>query len=224
MLLEAQRHQVVDAARELLALGLVIGTAGNVSMRLEDVVLITPSGIDYRSLTAAQVCVVDVDGHVREAALPPSTELPLHLAAYRTERPAADQVAAVVHTHSTYATAAGLVVDTLPAVHYLIAMLGGPVPVVPYSTPGSDALAEAIAAALPDRSALLLRNHGVVTVGPTLRVALEKASLVEWLAEVYAKARVMGTPAVVDDEELARVAHLLAHYGSYSSTPPGIEG
>jgi L-fuculose-phosphate aldolase len=216
MLLEAERHQVVDTARQLLAAGLVIGTAGNVSLRTDDMVLITPSGVDYRSLTPAQVCVVDVHGHLHEAPLPPSTELPLHLAAYRSARPPSDQVAAVVHTHSTYATAAGLVIDTLPAVHYLIAMLGGPVPVVPYATPGTVALADGIGAELPGRSALLLRNHGVVTVGPTLRVALEKASLVEWLAEVYAKARVLGTPAVVGEEELARVAHLLAHYGGYS--------
>jgi L-fuculose-phosphate aldolase len=216
MLLEAERHQVVDTARQLLATGLVIGTAGNVSLRTGDMVLITPSGVDYRSLTPGQVCVVDVHGHVHEAAIPPSTELPLHLAAYRSARSPSDQVAAVVHTHSPYATAVGLVIDTLPAVHYLIAMLGGPVPVVPYATPGSQALADEIGAALPGRSALLLRNHGVVTVGPTLRAALEKASLVEWLAEVYAKARVLGTPAIVGDEELARVAHLLAHYGGYS--------
>ncbi len=216
MLLEAQRHQVVDAARQLLASGLVIGTAGNVSLRTDDLVVITPSGVDYPTLTPEQVCVVDVHGHLLEAPLPPSTELPLHLAAYRSAGGPKDQVTAVVHTHSSHATAVGLVVDILPAVHYLIAMLGGPVPVVPYSTPGSDALADGIGAALPGRSALLLRNHGVVTVGPTLRVALEKASLLEWLAEVYAKARVLGTPAVVDDEELARVGQLLAHYGGYS--------
>jgi L-fuculose-phosphate aldolase len=217
MLLETQRQLVIDAARELLAAGLVIGTAGNVSLRVDDTVLITPSGADYTHLTPQQICVIGIDGRVREAALPPSTELPLHLAAYRSARSPDDQVAAVVHTHSPYATAAGLVIDTLPAVHYLIAMLGGPVPVVPYATPGSEALAEGIGAALPGRSALLLRNHGVVTVGPTLRVALEKAALVEWLAELYSKARVMGTPALVSDEELAHVAHLLSHYGSYSA-------
>lgn len=216
MLLEAERQQVVDAAQDLLAAGLVIGTAGNVSLRTGDMVVITPSGVDYRSLTAEQVCLVDVGGHVHEAALAPSTELPLHLAAYRSARSPADKMAAVVHTHSPHATAVGLVIDTLPAVHYLIAMLGGPVPVVPYATPGSEALADGIGAALPGRSALLLRNHGVVTVGPTLRVALERASLVEWLAELYANARALGTPALVSDEELARVAHLLAHYGHYS--------
>ncbi len=216
MLLEAERRAVVDTARQLLATGLVIGTAGNVSLRTADLVLITPSGVDYGSLTPEQVCVVDLHGQVREAALSPSTELPLHLAAYHSARSPSDQVSAVVHTHSPYATAVGLVVETLPAVHYLIAMLGGPVPVVPYATPGSQALADGIGAALPGRSALLLRNHGVVTTGPTLRAALEKASLLEWLAEVYSKARVLGAPAVVDDEELARVARLLAHYGGYS--------
>jgi L-fuculose-phosphate aldolase len=216
MLLEAERQQVVDSAQQLLATGLVIGTAGNVSLRTGDMVVITPSGVDYNSLTPAQVCVLDVQGHVHEAALPPSTELPLHLAAYRSAQSPSNRVAAVVHTHSSYATAVGLVVDALPAVHYLIAMLGDPVPVVPYATPGSQALADGIGAALPGRSALLLRNHGVVTVGATLRAALEKAALVEWLAEVYAKARVLGDPAIVGDEELARVAQRLAHYGGYA--------
>lgn len=215
MLLEAERQEVVAAAQQLLETGLVIGTAGNVSLRSGERVLITPSGVDYRSLTAEHICVVDVTGHVHEAALPPSSELPLHLAAYRSAR-SPSEVAAVVHTHSVYATAVGLVVDTLPAVHYLIAMLGGPVPVVPYATPGSQALADGIGTALTDRSGLLLRNHGVVTVGPTLRAALEKASLLEWLAQVYCSARALGTPAIVGDEELARVARLLEHYGGYA--------
>jgi L-fuculose-phosphate aldolase len=212
MRLADEREQVVRAARRLLDDGLVVGTAGNVSLRADETIVITPSGIAYDELSADQVCLVGTDGEVLEAPLPPSTELPLHLAAYRCpERPAA-----VVHTHSPHATAVGLVLDRLPAVHYLIALLGGPVPVVPYATPSSQQLADLIAAALPGRSALLLRNHGVVTVGRSLRSAHDKAVLVEWLAQLYARASVLGVPALIDDAELARVAELLAHYGEQS--------
>ena len=150
-----------------------------------------------------------LDGRTVEATAPPSTELPLHLAAYR----ALPSISAVVHTHSTAATAVGLVLDVLPAVHYLIALVGGPIPVLPYATPGSTALAELIAGALPGRSALVLRNHGVVTVGPSLPAALAHAELVEWLASLYLSAVSIGKPSLVDDAELARVAELLAHYG-----------
>lgn len=212
MRLADEREQVVLAARRLVDDGLVVGTAGNVSLRVDETVVITPSGIGYDQLTADQVCLIRMDGEVEEAPLPPSTELPLHLSAYRS----AGRPAALVHTHSPNATALGLVLDRLPAVHYLIALLGGPVPVVSYATPGSEQLADLIAAALPGRSALLLRNHGVVTVGRSLRSAHDKALLVEWLAELYAKARLLGPPALVDDAELTRVAGLLAHYGEQS--------
>ena len=111
------RRQVVDVSRRLLRSGLVTGTSGNVSARLGDQVLITPSGVDYEQLLPEQVATLDLsDGSVLDAPLPPSSEAPLHLAIYRCS----EDAGAVVHTHAPWATALGLVRDTLPSVHYAI--------------------------------------------------------------------------------------------------------
>jgi L-fuculose-phosphate aldolase len=206
--LAAERELVVDYARRLPADRLVTATSGNLSLRCGELVAVTPSGLPYDRLTADLVPVVDLDGAPVETPAAPSTELPLHLAAYR-----ATTAGAIVHTHSAYATALGTVVDELPAIHYLVALLGGPVPVVPYATPGSAELADLLAAALTARSGALLRNHGAVTVGAGLAEAYTRSLYLEELAALYARARMLGTPALVPEEEVAKVGELLRHYG-----------
>jgi L-fuculose-phosphate aldolase len=215
MLLETEREQVAHWGRRLRPDGLVVGTAGNLSIRRDDLLVISPSGLDYEVIGPADVCVVRRDGTVLEGPYPPSTELPLHVAAYDTT----PDIGAVVHTHSPYATALGLVLDELPAVHYLIAMLGGPVPVAAYATPGSAELARHVGTGLAGRSALLLRNHGSVTTGPALAAAYDHSVLLEWLAGLYARARQLGTPSLVDAGELAVVAGLLEHYRRSPNSP-----
>jgi L-fuculose-phosphate aldolase len=201
-----QRDIVVRYAKRLVPDGLVTGTAGNLSVRESDVVAITPTGVAYELLTPADVSLVSLEGALMEGR--PSTELPMHLAVYRET-----VSAAVVHTHSPFATALGTVADQLPAIHYLVAELGGPVPVVPYATPGSGDLARAAAAALQGRSAVLLRNHGALAVGDSLPRAYARAVLLEWLAALYCRARALGEPSLVGDEELARLAGLVRTYG-----------
>ena len=122
---------------ELSRAGLVVGTAGNVSVREGDLVAVTPSGVRYAGLTPELVGVHRLDGTAVEAPLAPTSELPLHLAIYAA-RP---EVGAVVHTHSPAATALSTLVDEVPAVHYYVAMFGGPVLVAPYATYGTDELA-----------------------------------------------------------------------------------
>ena len=137
MRLHAERQAVVDAARRMTDAGLVVNTAGNVSVLAGDTVVITPSSLAYDTLRAADVCLVDLaSGETEPGMLHPSSELPLHLAVYRAQR-----ARAIVHTHSLYATALTTVRDHLPAIHYQIVDLGGTVPVLPYATFGSDALA-----------------------------------------------------------------------------------
>jgi L-fuculose-phosphate aldolase len=201
-----QRDIVVRYAKRLVPDELATGTAGNLSVRESDVVAITPSGIAYELLTPGDVALVSLDGTLMQGR--PSTELPLHLAVYRETASAA-----VVHTHSPFATALGTVADQLPAIHYLVAELGGPVPVVPYATPGSDDLAQAATAALQGRSAVLLRNHGTLTVGDSLPRAYARAVLLEWLAALYYRARAFGEPSLLSEEELARLAGLVTTYG-----------
>jgi L-fuculose-phosphate aldolase len=201
MLLRTERQAVVDAARRMIDTGLVVNTSGNVSVLAGDAVVITPSSLPYDTMTAGDVCLVDLaTGDTHANMLHPSSELPLHLAVYRAGR-----AQAIVHTHSLYATAITTVRDSLPAIHYQIVDLGGTVPVLPYATFGSDALARLVADGLAGRAAVLMKNHGATTVGPDLPRAMTRAITLEWIAQLYHQASLLGAPAILDDAELARV-------------------
>lgn len=201
MRLGPERQAVVETARRMADSGLIINTAGNVSVRAGAWIAITPNALAYESMTPADVCLVDLaTGAAEPGSLNPSSELPLHLEVYRTT-----SAGAVVHTHSHFATVLSTIADQLPAIHYQIADLGGPVPVAPYATFGSPELASVTAAHLADRNAVLMRNHGVTTVGDDLAKALARAFTVEWIASVYWHAKMLGTPTLLDDAELERV-------------------
>jgi L-fuculose-phosphate aldolase len=208
-MLEEARAAVATAALRLLEAGLVRGTAGNVSARSGGLVAITPTGVDYRRLDQASVPVVDLHGRPVAGGLAPSSELPLHLAVYRA-RP---DVGAVVHTHSTFATTFAVLGEELPAVHYVLAHAGRRVRVAPYATYGTGELADACVAALAGDRAVLLANHGVVAVGDGLERALLAAEAVEEVAELCWRARCLGTPAVLPDAEMERVARAFEGYG-----------
>jgi L-fuculose-phosphate aldolase len=206
--LASERAAIARHARRLRPDGLVVGTSGNLSARNGDLVAITPSGLDYDELTPELVCVVDLAGEVVEGDLEPSTELPMHLAAYEQT-----DAGAVVHTHSPYATVLACAADELPPIHYLLAELGGRVRVAPYATFGTEALARAIAGALEGRSAALLANHGTLAVGPTLERAYARSMTLEWLSALYVRARALGEPRLLDDAEIELVAERMAGYG-----------
>jgi L-fuculose-phosphate aldolase len=194
------RESLVEYGRRLLTDRLTVGTSGNLSVRVDDVVAITPSGVPYERVAPEDIAVVGLDGGPLEGGRP-SSELRLHLGIYASTR-----ARAVVHTHSPFATALACVLeDELPVVHYTMAALGGAVPIVPYSTYGTQELADATAAALSNRTAALLGNHGVVTFGSSLEKAYERAQLVEWVSEVYTHASRVGTPRIVTPEQLADV-------------------
>jgi L-fuculose-phosphate aldolase len=208
MLLGDIRQEIVRVCRELSAAGLVVGTAGNVSVRSADLVAVTPSGLEYADMSADLVGVHLLDGTPVDAALAPTSELPLHLAIY-----ADTAAAAVVHTHSVAATAVSTLADELPAIHYYVAMFGGPVRVSPYATYGTDQLARNVVAALRGRTACIMGSHGAVTVGPDLKTAYTRAVYLEWLSDVYLRATAAGTPRLLPPEEIDAVAAKLATYG-----------
>jgi L-fuculose-phosphate aldolase len=208
VLLLSERELVTRYARRLRPDGLVVGTAGNVSVRAGELVAVTPSGLDYDELTPRLVCVTGLDGRAVEGELEPSRELPLHLAVYR-----GTDAGAVVHTHSPYATAAGSVLDELPAIHYLAADLGGAVRVARYATPGTDELGRDVVEALAGRTAALLSSHGALTVGASLEQAYARSLLLEWLAALFHRARGLGEPRVLPDDELERLRRLVEGYG-----------
>jgi L-fuculose-phosphate aldolase len=201
----ADRAALVAAARAVADSGLVVGASGNLGIRSGEHLLITPRGSRLGAIDPADcVCVTLADGAVapgRASDALPSSELPLHLAVYA----AAPEAAAIVHTHSHFATVLSTLVQEIPAIHYVTTELGGPVRVAPYATYGSVELAEGVAAALSGRFAALMANHGAVAIAGTLERAVERAQQLEWLASVYWHARVFGTPALLRDDQLGAV-------------------
>ena len=216
--LRAVREHLVSYSARLLADGLAVGSAGNISARIGDVVAITPSGISYDEMQPGDICVVALDGTERHATEEPSSETPMHLAIY-----AATSATAIVHTHSAEVIALSSACDELPGIHYAITGLGGPVRVAPYARFGSAGLAEAAVAALADRSAAILRNHGALTCGSSIAAAYDRALLLEWLARVYRLARCYGTPGVLSAADLAEVSAETQRrrYGIRRSSEPG---
>jgi L-fuculose-phosphate aldolase len=205
--LQAARAQLVSYSARLLADGLAVGRAGNMSVRVGDVVAITPSGIGYDDMQPADVCLLTLTGTEipneagRDNRETPSSETPMHLAIY-----AATSAQAIVHTHSPEVIALSASRDELPAIHYAITGLGGPVRVAPYVRFGSAGLAAAAARALDGRQAVILRNHGAVTYGRDLAQAYDRAVLLEWLARTYRLALSYGEPAILSPEALDEVA------------------
>jgi len=197
----SERAGLVAAGRRLAAGGLVVGTAGNLSVRAGEHVVVTGSGTDLGELSPDQLVVVDRDGTVVDGALKPTSELRLHLAIYeRTD------AAAVAHAHSMSSIAVGCTHDELPPVHYTTLQLGGVVRVARYATFGSDQLVESVLAAMKDRTAALMRNHGSIAFGASVEAACERLELVEWLCEVYRRAAALGPPRLLTDEELTAAA------------------
>ncbi|MFC9231402.1 class II aldolase/adducin family protein [Streptomyces decoyicus] len=202
--------ELVATARRTVADGLVVGTSGNVSRRIKDLILVTPSGVPYDRLGPGDTTAVDLEGRQIIGALRPTSELPMHLAVYRSTT-----ATAVVHTHAPYATAVSTLVPELPPVHYMTAALGGPVRVAPYALYGSDELAAHMLDALRDRTGCLLRNHGTLTYGDSLDQALDRTAQLEWMCRVWLTASsVPGhTPSLLSAGELDAAAAQLRGYG-----------
>ena len=200
--LRAARAQLVGYSARLLDDGLAVGSAGNMSVRSGDLVAITPSGISYAEMRPDDICLVHPDGTEPRDRNPetPSSETPMHLAIY-----AATTAGAVVHTHSPEVIALSASRLELPAIHYAITDLGGPVRVAPYVRFGSDQLAAAAVDALDGRSAVILRNHGAVSYGRDLAQAYDRALLLEWLARTYRLALSYGEPSILSAAELDEV-------------------
>ncbi|MFI6871850.1 class II aldolase/adducin family protein [Streptomyces sp. NPDC050400] len=215
--LEQAWEELVATARRTVTDGLVVGTSGNVSVRVGDgIVLVTPSGVPYDRLGPRDVVAVDLEGERHAGTLEPTSELPLHLAVYRHT-----DARAVVHTHAVHATAVSTLVPELPPVHYMAAALGGPVRVAPYATYGTEELAENMLMALAERTGCLLQNHGTVTYGGSLSQAYDRMAQLEWMCRLWLTAHsVPGlTPSLLTDEQLRAAGERLSGYGQRPPSP-----
>ena len=193
--LDEAKELVLATCLQMVKSGLVIGTSGNVSQRVgENQVVISPSAILYESLEKNDMVVIDKEGHTIEGIHRPSSEYPMHLAIYK-KRP---DIAAIMHTHSPYASAFAVARKTIPAILEEVGhILKGPVPVTKYAPIGTEKLAREAAHNLEQNNAILLANHGVVGVGENLEQALTVCLVVEKTAKVYLMAQQLGTPYIV---------------------------
>jgi len=207
--LEPLAAGLVCAARRLEPLGLATGTSGNLSVRVEGGMLITPSGIAYPSLQPEDMVLVS-DAGAWSHVLEPSSEWRMHQAVYRA-RP---EAGAVVHGHPTYATVLAIRGLEIPPLHYMIAAAGGaPIRCAPYHTYGTEALSAAAVAALDGRKACLLANHGLLAFERDLDRAMWLAREVETLAQQYVMSLMLGGPKLLPMDEIDRVAAKFASYG-----------
>jgi len=204
----ALRQALIETCREMNRSGVNQGTSGNVSLRVPEGFLVTPSGVPYEVMTPEQIVPMDLEGGYRGALLP-SSEWRLHLDLYRS-RP---EAGAVVHTHSVHATALSCLRRGIPAFHYMIGVAGGSdIRCGGYATFGTAALSQEMLHAIEGRSACLLANHGMVCFGETLAKALWRAIEVETLARQYWIACQLGEPVLLSEAEMAEV---LARFRSY---------
>jgi L-fuculose-phosphate aldolase len=211
MKLEKQRSEVADFGRKMLAAGLTTGTGGNLSVRDPEsgLIAVSPSGVEYLSISSQDVLVMDPGGGLVEGRRKPSSETGFHLALYQQR----SDIGAVVHTHSVYATTLACLHWEIPPVHYLIGFAGKRVPLAPYATFGTEALAKNLAEVMAEVDAALLANHGLVAVGADLSAAFSCAEEIELVARIYYQARCAGIPQLIDDAEMDRVIEKFKTYG-----------
>lgn len=210
------RQAVVHAAQALPRLGLSVATTGNVSVRWEDGMLITPSGVRYEALTADAIVQLR-DAYVVIPDQRPSSEWRFHAAAYRA-RPDRQ---AVVHCHSPHATTIACTGRSIPPFHYLVAALGGAdIPCIGYAPFGSEELAALVGGALAHRDACLMAHHGQVSIGVSLEEALDLACIVEELARVYLGLLQLGAVTLLDEAAVRDAVMRMADYRAGMLNPP----
>jgi L-fuculose-phosphate aldolase len=204
------RDELVITAKRMASLGLTPGMSGNVSVRSPAGILVTPSGLPYPELVADDCVELQHDGAVRPGQKTPTSEWQLH----RDILGARQDVQAIVHTHSLFCTTLSMLRREIPAVHYMVVLAGSDaIPCAEYATFGSAKLALNAVGALRGGNACLLANHGMVALGSSLSQALRLAAEVETLASQYWHAAQLGTPHVLDRQELAEVRNRFSEYG-----------
>ena len=205
----AKRQSIIEACLQMNQLGINQGTSGNISLRHEGGMLVTPTGTPYDAMQPEQIVFMNLDGSF-DAKQRPSSEWRFH----RDILTARPEVNAIVHAHPTYATILAIMGLEIPPIHYMIACTGGDtIRCAPYATFGTEALSQHAVAALEERSACLLAHHGMIAIGPSLGKAMWLAVEVETLARQYHGCLQIGTPPLLSKAEIENVRTRMAGYG-----------
>lgn len=205
----SMHDEVLEAAKEMLRLGLTAGTSGNVSGRIDDdTVVITASSVDYRTMTLDDLVVLDLDGNKVDGERHASSEREVHLACYR----AFPEVRSVIHTHPVYATMFACAREPIPAaIDEFSIYVGGAVRCAEYAMSGTPELGTNAVACLADVGSALLASHGMVTIGPNPAKTLHQAGVVERSAQILWGARALGGARPIPDDVNANFAGLYTY-------------
>lgn len=211
MIMKKERELIVEYGKKLITSGLTKGTGGNLSIfdRENKLMAISPSGIDYFDTNPEDVVVMDLDGKIVDGDKKPSSEYAMHKIFYERR----DDIDAVVHTHSVYSTVLATLREPLPASSYLVAFSGLNVRCAEYASFGSIELAENAFEAMKERKAVFLANHGLLTGAKDILNAFNIAEEIEHCAEVYYRARSIGNPVLLSDEEMYKMIEKFGTYG-----------
>ncbi len=211
MLLEKERQAVVEFGKKMLFSGLTTGTGGNLSIFNKDkgLMAISPSGIEYSLMKPSHVVVTDRTGKIKQGNKKPSSEISFHLGLYEKRQ----DISAIIHTHSPYATTIACMGLEIPPVHYLVGFSGKKVPLAPYETFGTKALSENICETIGSYNAVLLENHGLVAIGKNIDMAFTVAEEIEFVARIYFQTKACGTPKILADKEMEKVMEKFKSYG-----------
>jgi L-ribulose-5-phosphate 4-epimerase len=200
MILEEKRKTVIKVALEVAKMNLITLTFGNLSIKDKEsgYICITPSGIDYDELSPEDIVIVDVQGNVVDGNKKPSTELSMHCEIYKSR----EDIFSVIHTHSTMATSWACCGMDIPCISSeLCSTIGGPIMCVPYKTQETKELGMAVASALKEHDAVLLENHGTVSVGKSIKEAFVNSLMVEESAKKAFYAKQIGILNVIPEDE-----------------------
>ena len=211
MLLREERELIVEYGKKLINSNLTKGTGGNLSIfnRKQKLICITPSGIDYFKIKPEDIVVLNLDGVRVDGTKQPSSEWEMHRIFYANR----DDINAMIHTHTMYATTIACLNWTLPPVHYMLALAGKDVRCASYATYGTKELAENAFVAMRDRNAVLLANHGLLVGAKDLANAYNTTEEVEYCAELYYRTKAIGEPVIIPEEEMDIMMEKFKTYG-----------
>ena len=212
MIMQKERRELIEYGKKLITTGLTRGTGGNLSVwdPERNLMAISPSGIPYEEIKEKQVVLMDVEtGQVVEGDAVPSSECDMHRIIYKYR----DDIKALIHTHTTYAATVSCLRQDLPPLHYLVAYAGINVRCAEYATYGTVRLAKNAFEAMKDRNACLLANHGMLAGGADLNQAFNVTEEIEFCCELYCRAKAMGEPVLLDEDEMTMMIDRFRDYG-----------